>query len=263
MTASVIRALIVDDEPLARENLRHAVAGQPGWVVAGECASVADALKCLTHTPVDVVFLDVQMPRVNGLALARDLSVRDVPPIIIFVTAFERFAIDAFELHALDYLLKPFDDQRFAQAVHRASALVSLRERAQYSGALRGYVADLTAPPGQPSPFLQRLSIRSVGKIESVPVGQVRWIGAAGNYVELHLSHRVVLHRVALAHLEQRLDPADFIRVHRRTLVRRRECAVVSVVGDGVYELTLHGGDVVAVSERYVGAVRQVLGEST
>ena len=122
MTRSAIRALIVDDEALARENLRHAVAGQPGWVVVGECAGVADAVACLNHTPVDVVFLDVQMPRVNGLALARTLSARDAPPIVIFVTAFERFAISAFELYALDYLLKPFDDHRFAQAANRAAA---------------------------------------------------------------------------------------------------------------------------------------------
>lgn len=263
MTRSVIRALVVDDEALARQNLRHAVAGQAGWVVAGECASVADAVACLEHTPVDVVFLDVQMPRVNGLALARELSARDASPIIIFVTAFERFAIDAFELHALDYLLKPFDDARFAQAANRAAALVGLRERAAYSGALRAYMADVSVPPGAPSPFLQRLNIRSVGRIESILVSQVRWIDAAGNYVELHLPDRVVLHRVALAHLEQRLDPRHFIRVHRRTVVRRRECAVLSVVGDGVYELTLHGGDVVAVSERYVDDVRQVLAESS
>jgi DNA-binding LytR/AlgR family response regulator len=259
VTTPVIRALIVDDEPLARANLRHALSTQPGWVIAGECASVADAWATLSQTPVDVVFLDVQMPRVSGLALARDLSARDVPPIVIFVTAFERFAIDAFELHALDYLLKPFDDQRLAQAVTRAAALVGLRERAAYSGALRGYAADLAAEPGQPSPYLQRLSIRSVGRIESVRLDHVRWIGAAGNYVELHLSQRVVLHRVALAHLEQRLDPRDFMRVHRRTIVRRRECAILTVVGDGAYELTLQGGDVVAVSERHLDAVRQAL----
>jgi DNA-binding LytR/AlgR family response regulator len=262
MTRPAIRALIVDDEALARQNLRHAVAGQSGWVVVGECAGVAEAVACLDHTPVDVVFLDVQMPRVNGLALARTLSATDAPPIIIFVTAFERFAVDAFELHALDYLLKPFDDQRFAQAARRAAALVGLRERAAYASALRGYMADVGGASGAPSPFLQRLSIRSVGRLESILVSQVRWIGAAGNYVELHLPDRVVLHRVALAHLEQRLDPRDFFRVHRRTLVRRRECAVLSVVGDGVYELTLHGGEVVAVSERHVDAVRQVLTHS-
>lgn len=262
MTEGVIQALIVDDEPLARENLRHALAGQTGWIVAAECSSVVEARTLLSQMSVDVVFLDIQMPGVNGLMLARELAERDPAPIVIFVTAFERFAVEAFELHALDYVLKPFDDERFAQAVSRAAALVGLRERAEYSRALRGYLADRAAVPGQPSPYLQRLSIRSVGKIESVPVDQVQWISAAGNYVELHTPNRVVLHRVALATLEQRLDPRDFMRVHRRAIVRRRECAALAVVGDGLYELSLRSGEVVAVSQRYVDTVRQALAAS-
>ena len=257
-----VHAIIVDDEALARANLRHALAAAPHWHVAAECGSVAEARLALANVHADVVFLDVQMPVEQGLVLARALAARDEPPIIVFVTAFEAFAIEAFELHALDYLLKPFDDDRFAQALARAESLLQLRERASYAGALRDYLADQPAPGAgeAPAPYLTRLCIRSVGRIESVAVDDVRWMHGAGNYVELHLTGRMVLHRITLTQLERRLDPAAFLRVHRSTMVRRSECVALSVTGDGTYALKLRSGARVAVSERYVGAVRELMG---
>jgi two-component system LytT family response regulator len=257
----VVRALIVDDEPLSRENLRHALRGFAHWSVVGECESVVAAQGVLAAQAVDVLFLDIQMPRENGLALARAVASRPVPPIVIFVTAYESFAIAAFELHALDYLLKPFDDARFGQAIERAEQLLQLRERAAYGNALRGYLADVDADPSQLRPtYLTRLSVRSVGRVDSVAVADVRWIGAAGNYVELHLADRMVLHRVTLSALEQRLDPAVFLRVHRSAIVRRAECKSLTVTGDGTYALRLHSGAKVAVSEKYVADVRAAMG---
>ncbi len=259
---SPVHALIVDDEALARANLRHALAATPHWKVTAECASVAEAREALGTVAADVVFLDVQMPVEDGFVLARALADRDEPPIIVFVTAFESFAVEAFEVHALDYLLKPFDDERFAQALARAESLLQLRERASYTGALRDYLADQRSPrdDGDPPSFLTRLCIRSVGKIESVNVDDVRWMHGAGNYVELHLAGRMLLHRITLTQLEHRLDPAVFLRVHRSSMVRRSECLALSVTGDGTYSLKLRSGARVAVSERYVDAVREVLG---
>lgn len=254
-----IATVIVDDEPLARENLRHALAIFPRWNVVGEYESAAQTRDHLATTRPAVVFLDVQMPRENGLGLARTLAALDEPPVIVFVTAFERFALTAFELHALDYLLKPFDDERLKQAVTRAEGILDLRERAAYGQALRGYVADFGPGDRAVETYLQKLSVRSVGHLESVRVADIRWISAAGNYVELHLEQRTVLHRVAISHLEQRLDPAVFLRVHRSAIVRRDQCAALLVAGDGLYGLTLRDGTSIGVSERYVTDVRAVL----
>ncbi|MCL4819143.1 MAG: LytTR family DNA-binding domain-containing protein [Vicinamibacteria bacterium] len=251
-----LRALVVDDEPLGRANLRHALAAFPRWRLLGEAASAAEARARLEREPADLVFLDVQMPRESGLVLARELAARPQPPLVVFVTAHQAHAVEAFELHALDYLLKPFDDERFRQCLERVEALLSLRDRAGWAAALRGYAADAATPP----PVLTTLSVRSVGRVESIPVADVLWIGAAGNYATLHLAGgREVLHRATLTLLESRLDPAQFLRVHRSALVRRDQCVALRVEGDGVYALELRSGATVAVSERHVQAVRQLL----
>jgi two-component system, LytTR family, response regulator len=256
-----VRALIVDDEPLARANLRHALRGFSHWYVVAECASVPEAQAALAARPVDVLFLDIQMPVENGLVLAQSAASLESPPVIIFVTAYEAFAIAAFELHALDYLLKPFDDERFGQAIERAEQLLQLRERAAYGNALRSYLADVNTEAARvPPTYLTRLSVRSVGRIVSIAVADVRWITAAGNYVELHVAKGSILHRVTVSALEKRLDPSVFLRVHRSTIVRREECKSLTVTGDGTYTLRLHSGVSVAVSERYVADVRATMG---
>lgn len=258
----VIQALIVDDEPLARANLRHALAAHPRWQVVGECENTTQAREALARVPAQVVFLDVQMPKESGLGLARTLSAMNEPPIVVFVTAFDTFAVGAFELHALDYLLKPFDDERLAQALARAEQMLTLRARAAYGQALLGYLADSPDPASGNVPWLTRISIRSIGRIESIQAREVRWMSAAGNYVELHLGDRTVLHRVTISQLERRLDPAVFLRVHRSTIVRRDECEALQVDGDSVYSLRLRSGGSVSVSSRYVKGVRAELAGS-
>ncbi|MBX3175328.1 MAG: response regulator transcription factor [Gemmatimonadaceae bacterium] len=263
-----IRALIVDDEPLARLNLQRALDAFPRWQVLAACADAASALAAIEHSRPDVVFLDIRMPRTSGLVLARHLIELPAPPIVVFVTAYEGHAVEAFELHAIDYLIKPFDDARLASGLHRVESLLALRTGAAYGEALRAFLDDAgTAAPavdGVPAPsrYLQRFSVKSVGHLEVVRVADVRWISAAGNYAELHLERRVVLHRVTLAALADRLDPAEFLRVHRRHIVRRRECRSLQVTGDGTYALRLRGGATVAVSERYVAEVRELLGDA-
>ncbi|WP_374356736.1 LytR/AlgR family response regulator transcription factor [Chitinimonas sp.] len=256
MAEPVIRTLIVDDELPGRMNLRYALQDFPAWQLLGECTSAAQAREMLAREAVDVLFLDIQMPKESGIDLARELSQQAAPPIIVFVTAFERFALDAFAVHALDYLLKPFDDVRLAQTLERAASMLALR-RSGYRQALQHYV-DSQAEQAA-SPYLRKISIRSIGQIELVDLDEVTWLAASGNYVQLHLAGRSVLHRCTLTQLESSLDPACFIRVHRSTVVRRNQLAKLSVTGDGTYALTLRCGAVVAVSERYVGTVRQAL----
>jgi two-component system LytT family response regulator len=246
--ASKLRALIVDDELPGRLQLRYTLAAFSGWEIAGECASAAQAGEALAQQDVDLVFLDIQMPRVSGLELARSLCAQAEPPLLVFVTAYNQYAVDAFELHALDYLLKPFDQRRLGHALERAEQMLALQQRGAYGKAVRAY---LEAPA-----WLRQLTVRSVGKIEWIQLDEVDWIAAANNYVELHLAGRTVLHRLPLSKLEQGLDPRQFQRVHRGAIVRIDQCSALAVVGDGSYTLSLRCGAAVPVSERYVEQVR-------
>jgi two-component system LytT family response regulator len=248
-----VRYLIVDDEAPGRRNLRLALAGHAGWELAGECDGTAAARTMLADAAIDVVFLDVHMPAESGLVLARELSGLAAPPLIVFVTAYSAHAVDAFEVHALDYLLKPVDDARLAQAVTRSSAMLEQRQRPAFGAALRAYMDPA------PGPFVQRISVRSVGRIDQVNVADILWIEAAGNYVELRLAGRAVLHRVTLNRLETLLDPAVFLRVHRGAIVRRDQIATLASTGDGTYRLALRCGGSVAVSERYVAALKAAM----
>jgi two-component system LytT family response regulator len=245
-----VRYLIVDDEAPGRANLRLALAAHPGWVLAGECDSAAAARASVESQDIDVIFLDIHMPAESGLTLARDISRLREPPLIIFVTAYSVHAIDAFEVHALDYLLKPLDDARLAQAVERTEALLRHRQREAYGSALRNYVDAGDAR------HITHINVRSVGRIEQIRVSDVLWLAAAGNYVELHLAARAVLHRITLNRLETMLAPGDYVRVHRGAIVRRDQVALLANAGDGSYRLTLRCGAEVAVSERYVGQLK-------
>ena len=249
-----IRYLIVDDEAPSRTNLRLAMGAHAGWRLLAECDGAGAARARLAAGDVDVVFLDVQMPGESGLLLARDVSRLPEPPLIVFVTAYSEHAMDAFEVHALDYLLKPVGDARLAHTVERCAAMLRQRQREAYGAAVRAYV-DADARPAP----LQHLSVRSVGRIEQVAVADILWIEAAGNYVELHLAGRTVLHRITLNRLEALLDPADFLRVHRGAIVRRAQIGTLAATGDGGYRLLLRCGAAVAVSERYVAALKAAL----
>jgi two-component system LytT family response regulator len=250
-----IRYLIVDDEAPGRTNLRLAMDAHPDWLLVAECDGAAAARTALARAGanVAVVFLDVQMPGESGLVLARELSRLREPPLVVFVTAYSEHAIDAFEVHALDYLLKPLSDARLAQALERSADMLRQRQREAYGAALRSYVdADAKA-------FADHLNVRSVGRIEQVRVADILWLAAAGNYVELHLPGRTLLHRITLNRLEALLDPAIFLRVHRGAIVRRDQLARLATTGDGTHRLGLRCGAEVAVSERYLAALKAVL----
>ena len=245
-----VRYLIVDDELPGRSNLRLAMRAYPDWQLVAECASAADARAVLAGGEIDLVFLDVQMPHESGLVLARELARLPEPPLVVFVTAHSAHAVEAFEVHALDYLLKPLDDARLAQAVERSAALLRGRQRAAYGAALRDYAQD-----GKPD----HLNVRSVGRIERIAIADICWAVSAGNYAELHLAARSVLHRITLGSLEALLAPGAFLRVHRSAIVRRDQIARLDSSGDASWRLTLRCGAVVAVSERYLDAVRAAM----
>jgi two-component system LytT family response regulator len=260
-----IRAIVVDDEELGRINLRYALADHPHWQIQAECANVAGAREVLHAQTIDVIFLDVQMPRESGLVLAKEIAQLSEPPLIIFVTAFNEHAIAAFELHALDYLLKPLHDQRLSMALERAEQMLALRQQANYGKALRAYIQDentantSTNTPAQASYYWQQVSVRSIGRIECIQLADVHWIEAQGNYMLLHCANRQVLHRVAMSQLEKHLDPSDFIRVHRSSIVNTKQIAAMLNNVDNTYQLHLRCGDLVTVSERYYAKIKALM----
>jgi two-component system LytT family response regulator len=251
-----VRYLIVDDEAPSRANLRLALAAHPDWLLVAECDGAAAARAALAAQDVDVIFLDIQMPVESGLVLAREVSRLREPPLIVFATAYSEHAVDAFEVHALDYLLKPVNDARLAQTVERIGAMLGQRQREAYGAALRDYV---DADAGETVERPERINVRSVGRIEQVRVDDILWVESAGNYVELHLEGRTVLHRITLNRLEALLAPGDFLRVHRGAIVRRSQIARLETIGDGSYRLTLRCGATVAVSERYLTALKSAM----
>ena len=251
-----VRYLIVDDEAPSRANLRLALAAHPDWLLVAECDGAAAARAALAAQDVDVIFLDIQMPVESGLVLAREVSRLREPPLIVFATAYSEHAVDAFEVHALDYLLKPVNDARLAQTVERIGAMLGQRQREAYGAALRDYV---DADAGETVERPERIIVRSVGRIEQVRVDDILWVESAGNYVELHLEGRTVLHRITLNRLEALLAPGDFLRVHRSAIVRRSQIARLETVGDGSYRLTLRCSATVAVSERYLTALKSAM----
>jgi two-component system LytT family response regulator len=251
-----VRYLIVDDEAPSRANLRLALAAHPDWLLVAECDGAPAARAALAARDVDVIFLDIQMPAESGLVLAREICRLREPPLIVFATAYSEHAVDAFEVHALDYLLKPLNDARLAQTVERIGAMLGQRQREAYGAALRDYVDAGTDRAAEP---LARINVRSVGRIEQIRVGDILWVESAGNYVELHLEGRTVLHRITLNRLEALLAPGDFLRVHRSVIVRRSQIARLDTVGDGGCRLTLRCGATVAVSERYLSALKSAM----
>lgn len=247
------RVIIVDDEEPGRIMLRYALQEHANWQIEAEFSNVADARAYLQTNTVDVVFLDIQMPKETGLGLARSISTMAHAPLIIFVTAYHAHAIEAFEVHALDYVLKPFNGTRFEQAIARATEM--LDQRRGYAAALSRYVLTQENTPS----YLQQVVVRSVGEMECIKLDDVFWIASASNYVELHLVQRVVLHRLPLSNLEKLISPKEFMRVHRSTIVRIDQLQSISVVGDGTYSLKLFCGAEVAVSEKYIEQVRTAL----
>lgn len=253
-----ITCIIVDDEEHGRTTLRYALEDHTQWKLLHEFDQPELARQFLKQNSVDVVFLDIQMPKENGISLARSISALPQPPLIIFVTAYNSHALDAFAVHALDYVLKPCNPKRFAETLQHAQDM--LEQKHGYALALQHALSNIeqsAADPTKPTPELSQLVVRSVGAMECIALDDVLWFSSASNYVELHLAKRSVLHRMTLTDLEKRLPSHSFLRTHRTAIVRITQIRQLSILKDGSYQLHLHCGDKVPVSERYLEQVRQ------
>jgi two-component system LytT family response regulator len=234
-----LRALIVDDEPLARTLVRVLLEGDPEVVVAGECSGV-DAAAEAARTRPDILFLDVQMPEVDGFSVLAAIGA-DNAPVVVFVTAYDQYAIRAFDVHALDYLLKPIDEARFRVAVDRARARARDRRDGAKDPRLRALLDEQAR-------LVRRILVRTRDKTVVVDVDQIDWIEAADYYATLHVGPREHLLRETLNELEQRLDPRRFFRVHRSAIVNLERVREIHPLFRGDGELVLRDGTRVRLS---------------
>ena len=225
LTTHPITVLVADDEPLARRRLLRLLRAEPGIEVVAECKGGREAVEqILAHAP-DLVFLDIQMPDLDGFGVIAEVGAERMPA-VVFVTAYDQYALRAFEVHAFDYLLKPFEGERFHAALSRVRGFLSARRRDGYPGEeqLRRLLAEVLgregdAPAKAASPFFERVAVKSDGGTRILQIADVDWFETDGNYVRVHVGKNTYLIRSTANRLQEELDPARFARIHRRYLV--------------------------------------------
>jgi two-component system, LytTR family, response regulator len=232
-----MRTLIVDDEPLAREGLRILLSRDPEVSAIREAKDGREAVAAIREHHPDLVFLDVQMPEMDGFAVVRAIGAESMPA-VVFVTAHDQYAIQAFEINALDYLLKPVIEERFVKALVRAKDRIRSNVAADSSRQIIGLLETIAAPQN----YLKRLAVRSADKTIFLDVEDVDWIGAAENYVELHIGRANHLLHVTMIGIEKSLDPKIFLRIHRSIIVNLGRIKEVQSGTHGEYLITLRNG---------------------
>ena len=250
-----LRVAVVDDEPVARRRMRRMLRREPDVDVVAESGDGRAAVEAIvTHRP-DVVFLDVQMPEFDGFEVVRQIGAGLVPA-VVFVTAFDQYALRAFEVHAIDYLLKPFTPERLHQAVEQVRARLGDRGREAATDSRLAALLDEFQDRGR---YLQRVPVRAGARIVILDTGDVDWIQAADNYVLFHSGGREYLMRETLARLEQELDPRQFVRIHRSALVRLDRIGEMLPSVHGDFRVTLKTGVQLTLSRHYRERVERVL----
>lgn len=255
MTGRTLRAIIADDEPLARQRIEDLLARESGVEIAGRAANGDEAVEMIRRERPDLVFLDVQMPGSSGLDVVKTIGAESMPA-TIFVTAYDRYALNAFEVAAVDYLVKPFDDQRFAQALQRARRAIELHESERMTRRLLDF---LRAPETK---FLETIAVESRGQARAVPVRAIEFITASGPYAELHIGEKTWAVRERMQTLEERLDPALFFRIHRSAIVRLDRIDAVLHRPGGDYAVRLKNGTELDLSRARREELEQRLGIS-
>jgi two-component system, LytTR family, response regulator len=251
-----IRALIVDDEPLAREGIRMRLKQEPDVEVIGACKNGREAVTAILRDIPDLVFLDIQMPRLDGFGVIEAVGVRQMPH-LIFVTAYDEHALRAFEVSALDYLLKPIDGGRFSEALERVRSRIRGENLEAVSERLNKMMEALSVERSR----LERLSIKSAGRITFIAVDEIDWIEAADNYVQVHVGRELHLLHATMNSLESRLDPNKFLRIHRSVIVNIRRIKELHPMFHGEYRVILNDGAQLASSRRYRENIQKLLND--
>ncbi len=261
-----LRTVLVDDEHLARRGLGMRLAEVPGVEIVAECANGPEALTAVAQYSPDLLFLDIQMPGMSGFEVIGNLQ-GDNLPLVIFVTAHDEFAVEAFKVHAVDYLLKPVEPERLAEAVERARAHSVVEEQAAEKEKLVQVIMSLSGGrarevDGERSgegDWPEKLTIKDGQEIHLLPVADIQWVDAAGDYMCLHTATETHIMRITMKQLEGMLDPSRFVRVHRSTLVNVDTISGAQSLPNSEYLLSLAGGAQVKVSRGYKDRVKAFL----
>ena len=265
MAPEPLRVLVADDEPLARQRLQDLLQERDEVELVGLARNGTEAVELIRSLRPDLVFLDVQMPGLLGVDVVREVGPEEMPP-TIFVTAFDEYAVNAFEVAALDYLVKPFDDDRFEQALERAVEAIRLREVSALTDRLAVLLShakpgEAPAPAPESAPrYLERIAVEMRGQVRVVAVERIDFITASGPYAELHVGDDTYLIRERMQTLEERLDPEHFVRIHRSTIVRLDRVEVLLRSGGGDYAVRLKDGRRLQVSRSRREALERRLG---
>ncbi len=250
------RTLIVDDELLARDRLRQLLQNEPEIEIIGDCSNGREAVALIREKRPDLLFLDVQMPELDGFGVLQEIGAGPMP-VVVFVTAHDKFALRAFEVHAVDYLLKPFDRARFQAALCRAIEQVRQRSSAPDHVALDQRLSDLLAELKAPQKSPERLAVKSGGRIVFVRVDDIDWIEAADNYVELHVGKQSHLLREKMSSIETRLAPEKFVRISRSTIVNVERIKELQSLFRGAYAVILQNGERLTLSRSHRDKLQQ------
>jgi two-component system LytT family response regulator len=248
--------LIVDDEPLAREMLREMLQKDEDVDIVGEMTNGREAVDAIRAMTPDLLFLDVQMPEIGGFEVLEALG-SDPIPHVIFVTAYDQYAVRAFEVHALDYLLKPFDRERFEASWQRAKAEIQRDKNGGMDQRILALLEELKAG----SKYLERLVIKSGGRIYFLETDEIDWIEAEGNYVSVHTGKKSHLLRETISSLENQLDPRKFLRIHRSAIVRIDRIQELQPWFHGEYRVILQNGTQLTLSRNYREKLQEALGK--
>ena len=252
-----LRALIVDDEPVARRHIRTLLSADPEFEVVGECGNGRDAVAAVRERAPDLVFLDIQMPELDGFAVVREVGVERMP-VVVFVTAHDDYALDAFEVHAFDYLLKPLDRTRFQHTLQRVKTQLRRGPAADTGEQLRALLDHLGAQQR-----LERLAIKENGRVILLDVDDIDWIEAVDDYVRIHAAKRVHVVRDTLTRLETRLASAKFLRIHRSTIVNARRIKEIQPWFQGDYVVILTDGTRLTSGRSYRDRLQRLLRQSS
>ncbi len=253
-----IKTILVDDEPLAREKLRGFLEKESDVEIVGECRDGREALETIESVKPDLVFLDVQMPEMDGFEVLDNLE-SDELPTIVFTTAYDQYAIKAFDVHAVDYLLKPFDRERFGAGLDRARAALDRQQAGDMKQQLLALLQDVEdRRPKYPA----RLVIKTSGRVVFVKVDEIDWVDAAGNYVRVHAASDSHMLRETMGRLEERLDPEKFLRIHRSTIVNIECIRELQQQFHGDYLVVLNNGQRLTLSRSYRDRIQELLDRS-
>jgi len=255
--AALIRTLVVDDEPLARGVIREMLEDDPEVEIIGECINGREAIAAIQELSPDLLFLDVQMPELGGFAVLEALKTERMP-FVIFVTAYDQYAVRAFEVHALDYLLKPFDRERFEAAWQRAKNQIKRERETEREQRILALLEELKAGPK----YLERLVVKTGGRVFFEDTDDIYWIEAEGNYVRVHNEQKSYLLRETISGLEAQLDPKKFLRIHRSAIVKIDRIQELQPWFHGEYRVILHNGTQLTLSRNYRENLQEVLGKA-